>query len=144
MKNGKPVRRGCCPPVAGIYRAINEDARVEPITGTAREIGEKLNHEAGYIRHLALSGGITKTGWAIMLETASSRSIRTHRVFIAEHPDEDPIIGPVEEISALTGMSPESVRYLIRKGGKSWSGWTVRPLTDEDRGFDITAGPAVE
>lgn len=29
-------RRGCCPPEAAIYRAVNEDPRIKPITGTAR------------------------------------------------------------------------------------------------------------
>lgn len=147
MKNGKSVRRGCCPPVAGIYRAVNEDPRVEPIVGTAREIGDRIGNEANYIRALARSGRYSKNGWRIETDTPTPRTGKAGRPgaeYIAERPDDDPIIGPVEEIAALTGLHPTSVAYLIRSGGKSREGWTVRPVDGADRGFDIPPDPAVE
>lgn len=133
MKNAEPVRRGCCPPMAGIYRAVNEDPRVEPITGTAREIGYKLGMMSNYIRALARSGRVSKAGWRIEIDTPSQNTGKAGRPaaeYIAERADDDPIIGPVDEIAALTGLDPSSVRYLIRTGGKSWSGWRVRPAEE--------------
>ena len=144
----EPKKRGmgCCPTDAAIYRAVNDDPRIKPITGTAREIGDRLGVIPGYIRALARSGRATKDGWTVDIVTPTERTgMRYERKeYIAECPDNDPIIGPVEEIAALTGLHPSSVAYLIRSGGKSRTGWRVRPVEDDDRGFDINGGPVVE
>lgn len=145
----EPKKRGngCCPTDAAIYRAVNDDPRVKSIIGTAREIADRLGHGANYIRRIARTGVTTKKGWRIELEkpgpyTGINNSIP--RDYIAERPDDDPIIGPVEEIAALTGLHPVSVEYLIRTGGKSCYGWRVRPIEETEHGFDITAGPALK
>lgn len=121
--------RGCCPAEAATYRAENENPGVRPVTGTAREIADRLGYEAGYIRRLAREGWVTRTGWHVDVVTPTSRTGKVYagREYIAENPDEDPIIGPVSEIAALTGMTESAVNYLIRSGGQSRDGWTVRP-----------------
>lgn len=122
------------PTSAGIYRAVNDDPGVEPITGTAREIAGRLGHLDNYIRHIAQTGGVTKSGWRIDRITAPKYAEETHhyagREYVAERPDDDPIIGPVDEIAALTGMRPTSVMYLISSGGTSRDGWTIRPAEE--------------
>jgi hypothetical protein len=145
----EPKKRGhsCCPTDAAIYRAVNDDPRVQPFTGTAREIADRLGHGDNYIRHIARTGVTTKKGWRIELETPGPYTGINNAIprdYIAERPDDDPIIGPVEEIAALTGMHPSSVEYLIRTGGKSRAGWRVRPVEDDDHGFDINPDTVVE
>lgn len=141
MKNAKVVQRGCCPGTAGIYRAKNCITHEPEIEGTAREIGDKIGHEANYIRVMARTGHMSKAGWIVKVVAPSTlHGGRLGGEYIAECPGEDPIVGPVDEIAALTGLSSESVRYLIRTHGKSRAGWTVR----EHRGFDIPPDTVVE
>jgi DNA-binding MarR family transcriptional regulator len=128
----EPKRRGCCPPEAAIYRAVNENPRIEPITGTAREIADRLGVIPGHIRSLARSGRATKSGWTVDIVTPTERTGKRYerKEYIAECPGEDPIVGPVSEIAALTGLSESDVTYLIRYQGKSRKGWTVRRVTE--------------
>lgn len=132
MKNAETKKRGCCPPEAAIYRAVNNDPRVEPIVGTAREIADRLGFIPGHIRALARSGRETKSGWTIDIDTPTDRTGKRYErtEYIAECPGEDPIVGPVSEIAALTGLSESDVTYLIRYQGKSRKGWTVRRVTE--------------
>lgn len=128
MKNAEPVKRGCCPPSAGIYRARNYLTHEPEIEGTAREIGDKIGHDANYIRVMARTGQMSKAGWTVkVVKPSTVQRGRIGGEYIAECPGEDPIIGPVNEIAALMGVSEEAVRYLIRSGGRSRVGWTVRP-----------------
>lgn len=148
MSNDTEFKRcGCRPAIEAVYRAENENAVVQPIVGTAREISEKLGYETGYIRKLAHMGRVTQKGWFITLETPSQwTGVKTqlHREFIAECDDDDPIIGPISEIAELTGLHPAKVLHLIDTGQTSREGWRVRPYIEDSHGFDITPDAGIE
>ena len=130
MRKKRSPGNGCCPSAAGTYRAYNKQLEIE-IVGTAREIGDKTGMDAGRIRFFARTGRKSKHGWAVELLAPSVYTGKVGRraiEYIAERPDDDPIIGPPSEIALLTGMEISSVWYLIHSGGKSRSGWTVRPV----------------
>ena len=108
---------------AAIYRAVCGDREV---IGTSREIQTETGIFFDYVRKLAKSGRKTKDGWTISIVKPSDRHEVEHpNEYIAECIGEDPIIGPVSEIAALTGMDVAQVRAVIRTG-KTFDGWSVR------------------
>lgn len=103
----------------GIYKAVRG---AEVVVGSPREIEKSTGIYYDYVRRLANSGSKTKTGWRVKRVRPA---IYITREFLAECPGEDPIIGPADEISALTGVELWKVREAIRTG-KSVCGWTIR------------------
>lgn len=113
------------PEVIGIYRAERDG---ETVIGTAREISNEIGLDQNYIRHLAKDPRKkTRGGWRISVQEAGT-GYSPPMEYLAECDGEDPIIGPVSEIAALTGMPISTVRYLISTGEKSGIGWTVKAL----------------
>lgn len=130
----KPRGSGCCPSAAGTYRAFNKKLELE-VVGTAREVGEETGIDAGRVRFFARTGRKSKEGWAVELLKPSVWTGKVGRravEYIAENPNEDPIVGPPSEIAALTGMDVSSVWYHINTGTKTRSGWVIRPVDAED------------
>ena len=111
-----------------VLEAVNRDPAVSPIRGTATDIGAKLGHDAGYIRRCVRDGHMTKSGWTFRVVCRKEGPRAGVNEYIATNPREDPIIGPISEISALTGMSGSNIRRLIQTGRSSLNGWTVKKI----------------
>lgn len=114
--------------VYGIYRAKNKKSE---FIGIPEEISGATGISQDYVSKLAKSGRRTKTGWAITLVRMIERrdiAIDPDKEFLAENPEEDPILGTLDEISSLTGMELFTVRSLALCGIASSNGWTVIPV----------------
>lgn len=114
-----------------IYRVIRADGSY--VSGTARMLSHGTPYSANYIRKIADTKTITQYGDRVVtVEHNAGKLLVPPVVLIAENPADDPIIGPAEEIAALTGLTQNRIRELARTGGSSRAGWTVRPATEEE------------
>lgn len=109
-----------------IYKLTRPDGTF--VTATARMLSRVVGYSPYYIRELARSGKVTPDGCRAELVTALS----CHVIYIATNPLEDPIIGPAEEIAALTGYTERYVINLASYGLVTKAGWSVRRATDEE------------
>lgn len=92
----------------------------EQVVGTISEIAALLGKTEHYVHKLIMTKYRTRAGWTVR------RYGKTISVYIAEHPDDDPIIGPAEEVACLLGYSIRYVRRIAQNGTKSGKGWTIR------------------
>ena len=99
------------------YLATRGDERV---IGTISEIAALLGKTEHYVHKLLWNHYRTRAGWRV------ERYKIVTSVYIAEHPDDDPIIGPAEEVACLLGYSIRYVRRIAQNGTKSGKGWTIR------------------
>lgn len=103
--------------VTHYYLAERGDERV---IGTIHEIAALLGKSEHYVHKLLWNHYRTRDGWKV------SRYNTVTGIYIAEHPEDDPIIGPAEEVACLLGYSRWYIRRLAREGKKSKTGWSIR------------------
>ena len=130
MRGRKPI----------IVEARRGDIR---IAGTPETVGRALGYTAGYIRRLSTQHRRPAgKEWEIVeiMRPGEHRGGKTARIYAAER-DGEAVSGTAVELAAVLGVVPETIRELERDGRRSRKGWIIRRT---DRGFDITAGPAVE
>lgn len=104
-------------------------------SGTSTEIEEKLQWSKGYAAALVRSGKATRDGWTVRIAYTIERTLRGSEpphIYVAEKPDEDPIIGTCKEISELTGISYSLLLGVVRREGREVKGWTLRPATKKE------------
>lgn len=119
-----------------IYRVTRPDGTY--ITGSSYMLAKAIPLSAQYIREIAKFQRVTREGYAVELVRAGNefpakpRDDMQKPIYVAENPDDDPIIGPAEEISALTGYTRQHILRLAKEGLRTKAGWTVRPATEEE------------
>lgn len=118
-----------------IYRIIRADGTF--VTGSSYMLAKVVPYNPRYIRELAKRGTTTRNGERVELVRAGNefpapRDNMKKPVYVAENPDDDPIIGPCEEIAALTGYTKQHICRLALTGDRTKRGWTVRPATPEE------------
>ena len=119
-----------------IYKLMRPDGTV--VTATARMLSRAVGYSADYIRELARTGVASADGCRVELLAELSQGelrdagLNRPKVYLAENPDEDPIIGPAEEIAALTGYTERYVLNLASSGRVTKAGWRVRRATDAE------------
>lgn len=119
-----------------IYRAERPDGTY--VTGSSYMLALAIPYSARYIREAAKIGRTTREGYRITLVKAGNhfpnppRTDMKKPVYVAENPDDDPIIGPCEEIAALTGYTKQHICRLALTGDRTKRGWTVRFATPEE------------
>ena len=92
----------------------------EKVIGTINDMAHLLGKRADYIHHLIEYQFRTREGWTV------KKYRRGVYIYIAEHPEEDPIIGTSEEVACLLSFTEEYIRKMARTGKKSKNGWTIR------------------
>jgi hypothetical protein len=119
-----------------IYRVTRPDGTY--VTGSSYMLAKVIPLSPRYIREIAKFQRVTREGYAVELVRAGHefpakpRDDMLKPVYVAENPDDDPIIGPAEEISALTGYTRQHIIRLSKDGARTKKGWTVRPATPEE------------
>lgn len=118
-----------------IYRIVRADGTF--VTGSSYMLAKVVPYNPRYIRELAKRGTTTRNGERVELVRAGNefpapRDNIKKPIYVAENPDDDPIIGPAEEISALTGYTRQHIIRLSKDGARTKKGWTVRPATEEE------------
>jgi len=119
-----------------IYRAERPDGTY--VTGSSYMLEKVLPYSNRYIRELAKAGITTRKGYRVTLVKAGNefpappRDSMKKPIYVAENPDDDPIIGPCEEIALLTGYTRQHIIRLSKDGKRTKAGWMVRPATPEE------------
>lgn len=90
------------------------------IRGTVEELAVRLGKCKKHIYQHSSNKSRTREGWKIW------RAARRPYVFVAEHPNDDPIVGDVEEVAALLGINESTVYEIARKHGRTREGWMIR------------------
>lgn len=112
----------------GVYWARRGD---EEIVGSTKELARRTFLTSDSIRKLVRSNGAkqSRDGWrfGVVIPPEGCNGFSPAKEYRATNPDEDPIVGPAEEIAALTGMSSSWVRVMA-KTGRVTNGWTVVEL----------------
>lgn len=112
----------------------------ETITGTSGEIEEALHLCRGYAAGLARTGKRTRSGWTVRIVEGSQIECEIPQQarywskmnYRATRKGEDPIIGSLNEISALTGINDSSLRDAVKKGRTDYKGWHIVPATPDE------------
>lgn len=128
-----PGRRFLLTPT--IYRAERDGVF---IIGTAGMIAKGIRHEVGTVRKWAREGRTFADGWRVVIALEPTPLRR--EIYVAEHPDDDPIIGDAEEVAALLGIAEGTVHKLCAEHRVSRHGWTVRRATEEEIRKDAENG----
>lgn len=118
--------------MVGIFQARRGD---EVHHGTAYDLAEITGCNPHDIRAHARAGehSRTRSGWSFVCITRGGGMLPPHTaetIFVATNPREDPIVGPAEEIAALTGMSEGRVFRIWASGHASRDGWTIRRASE--------------
>ena len=116
-----------------IYRMTYPDGTF--VTGTARMLSHASIYSANYIRLLARTGAATADGCTVeRVASMTDGGIKRESVaiYIATNPHEDPIIGPADEIAALTGYTVRYVLNIASNGAVTKAGWSVRRATEKE------------
>lgn len=108
-----------------IYEATNSGTG-EVLSGTQKELADALGRSDTTIRFCAKTGAMTSSGWTIRFVQQTYSRNSAVRPYYASCPGEDPIVGPISEIAALTGLSERYLRDLYHSGKASKSGWRIR------------------
>lgn len=117
-----------------LYRMTFADGSF--VMGTARILTHASPYSANYIRLLARTGAMASNGCTVAKIIPGAEYREPHRmstaIYIATNPHEDPIIGPAEEIAALTGYTTRYILNLASSGRISKASWRVRRATEEE------------
>jgi hypothetical protein len=114
-----------------VYKASNESGNW--ISGTAAILSARIGLSVSYVQQLARTGETSRNGWTVERIAEGDRAGRHKaQIYAAEREGDDPIVGPAEEIAALTGFTTSNVRRAARKGIRTRNGWRFRPATPEE------------
>ena len=113
-----------------IYRVTCPDGSV--LTGTAVDLSAQTGINDNYLRAAAKLNRPISGSYTVRLIRRGNCNITTGKIYVAEHPDEDPIIGPASELALLTGMTDVWIRQIAVSGRSSRDGWRVRLATEEE------------
>lgn len=118
----------------GCYNSFVYEARNNGnvVRGTAKEIAEQLGRSVSWVREKALSGRFSKDGWQVVGITTRPVKRRPATVYVALHPDDDPVIGTAPEIASIIDISEYSIRQMAKCGYTSRKGWRARKATPEE------------
>lgn len=117
-----------------IFQAQRGD---EILQGTAHELSLILGIDPHDIRAHARIGekSRTRSGWSFVIVARGTGMLPQsfdELVFVATNPREDPIVGPAEEIAALTGMAEGKIYRLWNSGEVSREGWRIRRVIEKE------------
>lgn len=100
-----------------VYEAVRGDER---ICGSIDEIAAAVGKTPKYIHKMLAGIRGARNAWKV------HRLYRTAWEYAAENPDDDPVSGSLEEVSAILGYTERYVRHLANTGRVSRGGWRVR------------------
>lgn len=106
----------------------------DPIVGTSADIADVLGVSRQTAQDRARMHMRTRDGWMIRRMEPDEPVPETlpARIFRAERENDDPIVGPAEEIAALTGYCRAFIYELAETGKASFAGWRVIEIGTED------------
>ena len=117
-----------------IYRMTYPDGTY--VIGTSRMLSHASPYSANYIRLLARTGAMASNGCTVAKIIPGADYPEPPKVssaiYLATNPNEDPIIGPADEIADLTGYTTRYILNLASSGQVTKAGWSVRRATDEE------------
>lgn len=116
-----------------IYRMTYPDGTY--VIGTSRMLYHASPYSANYIRLLARTGAAASNGCTVErvgIGTQDNEPRKSTAIYIATNPRDDPIIGPADEIAALTGYTVRYVLNIASNGAVTKAGWSVRRATKEE------------
>lgn len=118
----------------GNYKCFEYEARNNGriVRGTAMQIAQQLGRSVSWVREKALSGRFSKDGWQVVGITTRPVKRRPAVVYVAFHPDDDPVIGTAPEIAQIIDISEYSIRQMAKYGYTSRKGWRARKATPEE------------
>lgn len=129
MKRGTLTKTYCGP-----YQPFQYEARNNNIVyrGNAGEIAKAVGKSITWVREKARTGRFSPDGWQVIGLTTKPVRRRPATIFVASHPDDDPVIGNACEVASIIDVTEYSVRMLARRGHVSRKGWRIRKATKEE------------
>lgn len=103
--------------MAVTYEAVRGDERVQ---GSIEDVAAAIGKKPKYIYKMLDRNHGTRSGWRVR------RLYRTHWVYVAENPNEDPVSGSMQEVADILGYTRRYILTLANTGRVSKDGWCVK------------------
>ena len=100
-----------------VYEAVRGDERIR---GSIDDIAEAVGQKPKYIFKMMDGSRGARSGWKIR------RLYRLQYEYYATNPQDEPVIGTLEEVASLLGYTQRYIRILTETGRRSKDGWSVR------------------